>query len=240
MVVFSKDLYIYDPATNIWSNTSKVPESTTYHHYTTVVDNKAYCLMNTGFWEYDPTVNQWTQKSTIANNELIEFDCILIGGGNSRAYLINRLGELWVYAPTTDTWQQEGIVPFNYSYSSTSFVLEGNIYIVYPNNSDEPYPNNPSDPKQSHVWQYNILDKIWTQKNDLSLTSVDASSFVTQNKAYFLPGTWHSEYAVYDQMKDRWEILDPKPGDYIQGISSNEKGYGLEWSKFYEFTPPQD
>ena len=236
---YVKDLYVFSPSSNQWASVANVPESTTYHHFTAVVDNKAYCLMNSGFWEYNPSINQWIQKTTISNAELIEFDCKLIGI-NNKVYLINRLGEVWIYTPSTDTWQQDNDIPFEYSFSATSFTLENSIYIVHPNDPDEPYPNNPSTPIQSHVWEYNTINKIWTQKNNLSLASVDGSSFVTQNRAYFLPGTWHAEYAVYDQANDEWEILDPKPGDYLQGISSNKKGYAIEWGKLYEFTPPQE
>lgn len=230
------DLYKYEPTIDQWLAVGEMPFGADNAYYTTTMESKAYCLYRSDFWEYDATTNQWSQKASFPNVGFYFAGTIAASSG--RVYFINysdsnfETNEIWEYTPSSDTWQKKGSTPFESSFYVNTFSLEEKIYVIYPDRS----PN----PTRTELWEYDVTNSEWIQKNDVPFNPSYGSSFVVQNKGYFVLGNI-DKHASYDQTNDEWQFFDQAPEGISTGISSGEKGCGLGYDgKFYEFTPPQD
>ena len=79
----------------------------------------------------------WTQKTPppFGTNGRYAADCFAL---NNKVYLAmgtdsaNQIthNDLWEYDPATDAWAQKGVFPYQGSYGTSSFVINGDAYIV--------------------------------------------------------------------------------------------------------------
>ena len=78
----------------------------------------------------------WTQKTPppFVTNGRYAADCFAINGkvylamGTDSANLVTH-NDLWEYDPVTDAWSQKGVFPYQGSYGTASFVINGEAYM---------------------------------------------------------------------------------------------------------------
>ena len=131
---YHKDLWAYDPATNVWTQKADILFSGLAYATAFTVGNKAFAGTGTtllsastnNFYTYDPTLNTWTSIancSAIPRNHAFSFSINgkgYVGGGQG----MQNPNDLWMYDPSSNTWTQKS--PFNVNRSGQSaFVANG-------------------------------------------------------------------------------------------------------------------
>jgi N-acetylneuraminic acid mutarotase len=112
-----KDLWMYDPATDTWTQKASLPDSGRNNSACFVVNNKAYViggevtssgLVTTDVWEYDVTNDTWASKSPYPNGPVEMPFAFSIGNkGYISCGLINKAASIdktFEYDPAADTW----------------------------------------------------------------------------------------------------------------------------------------
>nr|HMT30799.1 hypothetical protein [Bacteroidia bacterium] len=83
----------------------------------------SYSLVN-DFWEYDPTLDIWSQKATLPSTGRVgaaTFVALNSGYVVTGSNLANLLDENWKYDPTLNTWQSMSDFPGGARYTCASF-----------------------------------------------------------------------------------------------------------------------
>jgi N-acetylneuraminic acid mutarotase len=120
----SAALYVYDPATNAWTQKRSMPAAGS-SGLAGVIKGKLYVVTATAagprFFRYDPAVNTWTT--------LPATDYWWLGGGggiiNNKLYLMAQA--IKVYDPSTNTWTNKGSLPGDLH--GLSAVVNSRLYI---------------------------------------------------------------------------------------------------------------
>lgn len=191
------------------------------------IGNKGYIGTSGQFWEYDPTLKLWTEKSKMPGSGIAAFS---IGG---KGYVISGTEKnFWEYDPDLNKWTQKASCPDN---SGAAFSVGSKGYVAIAGND---------------FWEYDpALDK-WVQK---ASRSGDGSfskglGFGIGNKGYLWSNSQGS-FSQYDPILNKWterakinevERLNPA------GFSIGGKGYigtgsdGNELKDFWEYDPALD
>jgi PKD repeat protein len=200
--------------------------------------------MNYAVWQFNTTTNTWSQKNNFPGTQVYGASGFSIG---NYGYVVNGWdstgsGEgpstTWQYDPSADTWSQKAAFPGSTRYTTANFTLNGKGYVAC---GFKPYVND--------VWCYDPIADSWTQKNNFPGSARQAMSYfviggnayagmgVTSDGmgSYFIESDWYK----YTDTTDNWTLLNPFPGDAIDGGFSfvlNGEGYvvsGLDQSSVY-------
>ncbi len=142
------DCYGYDTASNAWSPKAYNPfPASIINRVAFTIGNKAYSgtgMLISGsesykdFWEYDPSLDAWTQKADVGTGDSARCSAIAfsingkgyIGGGEDDGFLYGvGLNDFWEYDTATNAWTQKSNIPQMPSYGST-FVINGKGYSI--------------------------------------------------------------------------------------------------------------
>lgn len=120
--MFLKDLWSYNPITDVWMQMASLPDSARSGASCFVVNNKVYVVGGqTGFpqasadlWMYDPQSDQWTAKQSLPHGPIygamafaLDDNGYIVGGiRNSDSGLVNT-PQLWKYSTVADVWERK-------------------------------------------------------------------------------------------------------------------------------------
>jgi N-acetylneuraminic acid mutarotase len=203
------------------------------------------------FWEYDPTLDVWTQKANFGGHERFAAVGFSIG---TMGYIGTGIHstpsapdtsytDFWEYNPITNIWIKKADFIGSARYSAIGFAI-----------SDKGYLGTGVDVNgiKKDFFEYNPGSNTWSQKADFGGTArASAKGFSIGSKGYI--GTGYGA----DYTKDFWEY-DPSSNTWVQradfggapryegvGFSIGSKGYlglGLQQNvnysdDFWEYNP---
>lgn len=211
----SNDFWEYDAQTDVWTQKASFPGTQRTGAVGFAIGNKGYIATGiydvnwtssfNDIWEYDPTFDSWTQKTSMPaapRDGAVAFvinNIAYIGCGKNG--IASTSNDFWAYNPATDTWQQKASFPnpairhdaFAFSIGSNGYVGGGWDFIDF--------------------YEYNSINDTWTQKNNLLNYPNEAAGvtgFSHANTGYIIGGYWSpgSTYIQkYDSTNDTWSIV---------------------------------
>ena len=206
---YTKTFWEYDPAANTWTQRADFGGAARAFAVGFSIGTKGYIGTGMGtdgglgtrkdFWEYDPAVNTWTQKTDFggaARDQAVGFSIgskgyIGTGYGNSS----NRFDDFWEYDPAANTWTKKATVESLLRYQAVGFSIGSKGYIV----------TGVSGIYNEDFWEYDPAANTWTQRADFGGTGRQhAVGFSIGSKGYI--GTGWDPGPGYT--KDFWEY-DP-------------------------------
>jgi N-acetylneuraminic acid mutarotase len=262
------DFWEYDPASDTWTEKAPVGGGGRGLAAGFALGNRGYigggstfCGNIPGttsglgdFWEYDPAYNTWSLKANIpgllresaVGFSIGEFG--FIGGGIESGGALfpggDLLSDLWRYAPSSNTWEQQADFVFpnpwlGFSIGSKGYSLRGNALHEYdPNNTN-----------------------TWTQKPPFGGTgrtaavgfSIGTKGYITTGNDGFIFDNPLNDLWVFDQATGAWNQKADLPGParmWATGFAIGGKGYvgtgcdaGLTnhvLNDFWEYDPVQN
>lgn len=138
-------LYEYDAITNNWTQKANYPGVPVYGAASFAVSGKGYYgIGNAGtatgpysnlFYEYDPIINQWTQKASfpgtprygVISKATSSYGYVGLGGIENPNTLYN---DWYQYVPSLDIWILKQSYPSSGRTYSSSFYINNKIYIA--------------------------------------------------------------------------------------------------------------
>ena len=218
---YLSDLWEYDPATDTWSQKADFEGHARNSAAGFSLDNKGYFTSGSytpgdfnwewynDLWEYDPSLNDWTQKAsydalgrglpvafTIGNKAYVGTGTYRLDRAHNAIYL----DDFWEYDPATDSWQQKANVPQKGRTSATGLSLGNKGYVglgVY-------Y----YDTRLKDWWEYDPVADTWTRKKDFAGSPrYFALSFTLGGRGYIgTGGSWTAlkDFWEYNPATDNW------------------------------------
>jgi|GEM_PF-2397905 len=140
---YSKELWEYDLATNVFTQKAAFPGTARMNAVAVAANSKGY--LGTGrdstnhvlkdWWQYNPANNSWTQKTSLpgdARHRAAAFsvsnNCFVFAGQDSAGFTY--YDDCWKYNPSTDTWLQQASLTGYGRASATGFSVKQFGYIV--------------------------------------------------------------------------------------------------------------
>lgn len=241
------DFWEYNPTTDLWTQKADFPTGTYVGRFQASsfsIGGKGYVGPGSGwdtipplmggvvvndFWEYDPLLNIWTQKSSLP----------AVGRGYYVAFSINNKGyigtgmlavsglpmdDFWEYNTGTDSWTQKANVPGAPRYQAVGFYIQGKGYVGTGVDSGGNALND--------FYEYDTSLNNWTQKANFPTDRAGAVGFSIGTKGYIGLGAVTSGYLndfyEYNSVTDTWSAITPFPSFVRMGptaFSMNSKGY---------------
>jgi N-acetylneuraminic acid mutarotase len=180
-------------------------------------------------WEYDPSLDVWTQKQSFSGGIS---DCgvaFSIGSkgyyGTGRGVYGGMYNTIMEYNPQTDAWSYIPPLPGVPRMGALSFVLNGKAYVGYGSNN--------SGVQQTDFYEFDPSTNNWTLKSVGNFTVRATGAFTLGNQAYIVTGAINSNQGTndvwsYDPVSNSWTQQNSAPfssrlGAY--GFSILNKGY---------------
>jgi len=176
----------------------------------------------TQFWQYDPTLDVWTQKADfggVARATAVGFAIGNKGYIGTGGWQIN-LDDFWEYDPGTNAWTQKATFAGGARSVAVGFGIGNFGYIgTGATNSGSAYD----------MWQYNPVTDTWVQKASIpvAIGIQEAGCFVIGTDAYIVGGFSNTVWA-YHSLSDTWTAKAPYPGGTgvdALGFAVCDKGY---------------
>lgn len=222
----------YDAANDSWQPVAPFPGVKRRSAVSFVADGKGYvalgfapspvsALMN-DVYQYDPVTDTWTQMNDFGGDArsgafAITIDNhVIVGAGNGKnaAGVSTAKEDIWKYDYTTDTWSNQGAMPFEPRVGSSTFAINGKGYL-----SGGTKPNTSAINLWSDLWEYEPQSGTWVEKISAQgavLGFDGAPAFAVGGKGYMCYGS-KDHCAQYDPVTNQATIL----GDFL----------GLDWNR---------
>jgi N-acetylneuraminic acid mutarotase len=180
------------------------------------------------FWEYDPVLNLWTQKTDFggiprAYGTGISIDNFGYAGFGSGAG-VWRLNDWWQYDPISNSWSQKTSHPGSGAYWNTSFSALSKGFVCFGEDTTSSYSD--------ELFEYNPSTDTWTQKSSLPAAARKmAIAFTIYGKGYVgtgnSGGTVLNDFWEYDIASDTWtqKADDPVGRFGAAAFSIGNKGF---------------
>lgn len=200
----------YDAFTDSWSAKTPLPDTLREYSNVSVIGTKAY--IHGGFnnsytpntlgdlWEWDQTINVWTEKNRIPASTryagtglTLNGKCYFGLGTNSSSVALN---DFWQYNPGTNTWSAQTSFTGTARNTPATMVLGPKAYVALGS----------SPPVKSDVYEYNPNKNSWKQLSDFpgsARSNVTYTSIESSYKAYV--GCGYS--TMY--LNEFWEYTPP-------------------------------
>lgn len=250
-----KELYSYDPNSNVWIELATFPGSSSGDLIGAVgfsIDNKGYVgtgYSNGGlikeFWEYDPIQNSWSRKVDFAGVARWYAVGFSIGSkgyiGTGRTSSMQVLKDFWEYDPSNDSWNQVTDLPGPRRWRAVGFSINSKGYVG--TGSDNSSGLN-------DFWEFDANNNQWSRKADFGGTGrYNAVGFSIENMGYIGTGNDNlkkKDFWEYHPTIDTWIKRKNFAGTeryYATGFSINGIGYlgtgdnGGYSKDFWEYKP---
>ncbi len=170
--------YIFDPATNTWSNSAPCPiNASNFDCFT--VGGLGYVLSGTQMYAYNPSTDSWDQKAPCPVT-IGTWSCAFEAGNSG---FVKTGSNFYEYKPANDTWIARTTFPGVMSAAGTAFSVYGKGYVVCG------YVGSLGN-VTSEIWEFNPAMNAWVQMADFPGTSRRfLSSFAIGNKGFVALGT---------------------------------------------------
>lgn len=234
---FYNELWEFDPATNIWTQKTSLPAPGRRSGIAFAIGNKGY--YGTGdngtsfsnylndFWEYDPTLDTWTQKANfggLARGGAISF----VQNGNAyvgtgTGALTTYFQDMWMYNPSLNTWTQKANFGGTGRRYASAFTIGAKAYVG---------TGQGATGHGNTFYEYDYLSDTWTQKAGYPAGVSTAVGYSINGKGYILTGyngtTYQQTAFEYNPIANSW-TQKANFGGGIRGIATgiavNGKGY---------------
>jgi len=214
----SKQIVIYEPATNLWSIGSDAPTGRGGHAFVTVND-KLYTFggegPSAGTWNnqiavYNPATNAWELK----NNWVSPRNSMASGVINGKVYLAGgrtgygaTLAINQEYDPITDTWSPKAPL-LQHRIVAASAVYNNKLYVFGGNSKSSELQNTPL----ASVEVYDPISDTWENKAPLPFPIYNGCAVLKEGNIYLLTSpTTESNLLThllkYSPDADNWDIL---------------------------------
>jgi N-acetylneuraminic acid mutarotase len=194
-VIIAKPASSAKTTENSWESMASIPETSGGIRAATA-NGKIYVMGSSINYEYDPTRNKWTEKTSMPTPRLwfaitvYQNKIYAIGGRLSGV----SFGANEVYDPSTDTWEVMKSIPASISDIDANVVAD-KIYIIGGGITKEPsLPVN---------LMYDIAKDSWTNKSRMPYPASSYASAVVNNKIYIIYG---NRTQIYDARTDSWNL----------------------------------
>lgn len=146
--VIHKDLWSYDPATDIWTQKADIPGSARRDAVSFTIGNYAYVgsgmdsvsaptgITLKDFWRYNPLTNAWTAVADFpgmgGNGVYFSSGFSVAGKGyicGGKTGSATYSSQLWEYKPSNNQWIQRASFPGGVRYQMASFVVGTKAYV---------------------------------------------------------------------------------------------------------------
>ena len=220
---FLKDFWVWDQATNVWTQKTDFP-GTERTAFSFVIGGKAYVGGGSGppivtgnptyfydLWEWDPVADTWAQKANFpgpGRNGPVSFT-IGTKGYIATGYGASDYDDLWEWDQTINTWAQKASFPGGTRYSAAGFAIgtKGYLGTGYKVGLGDPFKD---------FWEWDQPTNTWVQKADFSAQKrLDAVGFSIGDRGYL--GLGSDGTGTY--YKDLWEY---KPCGPVTNASQSE------------------
>jgi N-acetylneuraminic acid mutarotase len=223
-----KKLYEYTPSTNAWATKTDLPFAQPEHQsaiWRTVngkiyliggLDSSAPATLYGDVWEYNPSNDTWTQKtsmptpredfgSAVYNGKVYCFGGITVVGTPSTASNV-----MEVYDPATDTWDEtKADMPAAKVLGDFGCFCNGKIYAISAQNTMVGYP---TLAPVTTVYEYDPVGDSWATKAAIPAGTDYKECGVIGNKIYVVGGAAAPTYGtssvyairVYDTTNNTW------------------------------------
>jgi N-acetylneuraminic acid mutarotase len=147
----TRTLYVYNPATNLWSSKPQMPVPTA-QGASAVIDGRLYVLtppasmsdpQKTQLHRYDPGANEWVSRATAPVN----LQDAVVGVINGKLYAAGGLdtastplGVTYAYDPSTNVWSKRASMPIPRR-AAAGLALGGKLYAIGGNGGSGLYGN---------------------------------------------------------------------------------------------------
>ena len=234
----SKQIVIYEPATNLWSIGSDALTGRGGHAFVTVND-KLYTFggegPSAGTWNnqiaaYNPATNAWEIKNNWASprnsmaSGVINGKVYLAGGrtGYGATLAINQ-----EYDPTLDTWATKAPL-IQHRNVATSAVYNNRLYVF----GGASKTSESQTTILSSVEAYDPVSNIWENKSPLPFPISQGRAVVKDDNIYILTclstqGSLFTHILKYNPPADNWEILSENEDIIVDGslVQFNERSF---------------
>ena len=222
------DLWRFDPSLNTWAQMTTATQISTRRNATAVtIGTKGYVGLGADssvswagtiladWWEYDPGLNDWSQKANYPGGFDISGFTGVGGVYFSTAFAIGTKGyvcggkfgsdlygtDLWEYDPQLDQWTRMADFPGQDRYQLSSFALEGRGYVGMGVDHDL---------FRKDWWEYDPILDSWSQVADLPGSERGAAStFVLGQRGFVVfggDGGYKDELWEYNSFSNTWTI----------------------------------
>lgn len=206
-----------------WKQKASIPSSGRYGAFKFVIGNLGYvgggCATSgsnlNDLWQYDPTNDVWTQKSSCplytrtAGSFAINTKGYVVGGINNSGNIINLMYE---YDALTNSWSQKANYPGTPVYAAASFSIDGKGYFGIGNGglSTGPYYND--------FYEYDPSTNLWTSKASFpAIGRYGVNSVASLSYGYVgfglneSVGMFYNDWYQYDPLTDSWTAKQSYP-----------------------------
>ena len=204
----SKQLWEYDPVTDSWASKSPFPGHARYGSYAFSIGDKGYAGLggkkdNQGnykfyddFWEYNPSIDMWTQKANYPERRSYPVGFVLndlgyVGLGNNNGTVNSKF---YAYDPVLDSWSYQTTLPANSRSVGIGFALNEKAYVGLGENFT-------TATFFKDIWEYVPNQRFASNVADQHETSTCAATF-TVNDHILLPHLQEGVNAVRFRMFD--------------------------------------
>jgi gliding motility-associated-like protein len=176
------------------------------------------------FHKYDQSTDTWTQLP-----ELPMFIISTVAfSWKGKGYVYGYDKAIWMFDPVTEMWTKKAVSPGTQALLVHGFLLNDKIYIAGGIASN-------GSTVLKEVWEYDLVNDSWTQKNDMPYYVGYGAYFALDGKGYLCTG--NSDYGQtsglnqsdvflqYDPVSDAWTVLPPFPGGPRGGAIGFSDGY---------------
>ncbi len=262
--IVHNDFWQYDPVLDTWAQVADLPGSVRRNAVAFAINDKGY--VGTGmdsvvasvpgaatladFWEYDPSLNSWTQKANYPGG--FGFGVYFATGFSiaSKGYICcgklgpnNYIDQLWEYKPETDQWSQLPAFPGGVRYQLSSFTIGYSAYVGLGTDQDA---------YRKDIWEFSAATNQWTEKSDLPANQRSAAStFSLGQRGYVCLGAnggLLDDLWEYNPFTDSWSIRasyggSPRKGAFAftangRAYVGTGKGYSGKKASVHEYNPP--
>ena len=228
------DFWEWDQATDVWTQRAAFPGMGRQSPSGFTIGNKGYMgigsdaypvyNMKKDFWEYDPALNSWTQKTDFGG--FARYTAVAFSIGNKGYFGTGwppNAKDFWEYDSGTGGWTQKADFGGSARQSAVGFAIGNKGYIGTGYDGSG----------KNDFWEYDPGADTWTPKNNFGgAARYGAVGFAINNKGYIGTGTdggtKYKDFWEYDPGTDTWTQLADLGGaarDIAVGFSVGCRGY---------------
>jgi N-acetylneuraminic acid mutarotase len=224
------DVWEYDASNDSWTRKSDFPGRARVRAVAGVINGKAYVGLGAkgayastnvfkDWWEYDPSIDQWTQKASLPDSASNDLSAVVI---NDRVYTtmgfdgLVYCNETYCYDPSTDRWTELATAPSCYI-GKASFAIGDYFYV----GSGFRGYNVPL------FYRYNTTNNTWKRIANLPKGRILSNGISVAGKGFVMLGRfWNgeenngrllSDVVEYHPSSDTWTSR----GDFAGGARQN-------------------
>lgn len=226
------DFYRYDPSTNSWSAIPNYPGGFGNGVYFATgfgVSGKGYvCGGKLGanyyisdFWEYNPSTNNWTEKSDFPGGVRYQLCSFVVGNSGFVGFGTDNdmyRNDLWEYKPSADQWIQRSDLPSSERSGVATFSIGDRGFICMGNNGG----------LLDDLWEYNPSEDTWIIRDNYAGSSRKwAIGFALNDRGYVGTGKGYSgkKQSMYMYTPVDWVNLDELEGLQLEVYPNPTSAY---------------